>query len=91
MIHIAIILSVISFGVFYYFIKKEIMCKCDEEQCDCYTKKNNMAMKYGILAGLVVFASCIFIIYYNNIMELFKRDNKVGLSTGDYLLKLGKL
>jgi hypothetical protein len=88
MIHIAIILSVISFAVFYYFIKKEIMCKCDEDQCDCYTKKNNMAMKYGLLAGLVVFASCLIIIYYNNIIEIFSKKQPQQLSTGEYLLKL---
>jgi hypothetical protein len=88
MIHIAIILSIISFAVFYYFIKKEIMCKCDDDQCDCYTKKNNMAIKYGILAGLVVLASCLIIIYYNNIVDFFSKKQTSSISTGEYLLKL---
>jgi hypothetical protein len=90
MIHIAIILAVLSFGAFYYFIKKEIMCKCDEDHCDCYTKKNNMAIKYGLLAGLVVFASCLIIIYYNNIREFFTMKQPVSVSTGEYLVNLGK-
>jgi hypothetical protein len=76
MIHIGIILGAITFVVFYYFIKKEIMCKCDDEQCDCYTKKNNMAIKYGLLGALTVFASCLIIIYNEQIMCLFNRSPK---------------
>jgi hypothetical protein len=71
MLHIGIILATITFLIFYYFIKKEIMCKCDDDTCDCYTKKNNMAIKYGLLTGLMVFASVLIIVYYNDIKNLF--------------------
>jgi hypothetical protein len=86
MIHIGIILGTISFLVVYYFIKKEIMCKCDDDQCDCYTKKNNMAIKYGLLTGLSVFASVLIVVYYEVITKTLIPEQKYT-SVRDFLTR----
>ena len=68
--YLGIILSIISFMIFYYFIKKEIICKCDDETCDCYTKKHNMAVKYGILTGAFTFMTYLLVIYQNDLLQM---------------------
>jgi hypothetical protein len=69
--YLGIILSIISFMIFYYFIKKEIICQCDDETCDCYTKKHNIAVKYGILTATFTFMTYLLVVYQNDLLIIF--------------------
>ena len=68
---IGIILSIISFVIFYFVIKKEIICKCDDTICDCYSKKQKMAIKYGFLTASFTFMTWIICYYQNDIFKIF--------------------
>jgi hypothetical protein len=77
--YLGIFLSILAFIIFYYFIKQEIICKCNDEMCDCFTKKNNIAVKYGILAGAFVFMSYLFITYQDDILLFIKPQVKQNI------------
>jgi hypothetical protein len=68
--YIGIILAIISFFIFYFVIKKEIICKCDDNTCDCYTKKQKMAIKYGFLTSTFTFMTWIICYYRNDILKI---------------------
>jgi hypothetical protein len=69
--YLGIILSIIGFLIFYYFIKQEIICQCDDNNCDCFTKKHKIAVKYGILAAAFTFMSYLIFAYQNEILLMF--------------------
>jgi hypothetical protein len=69
--YLGIFLSIVAFIIFYYFIKKEIICQCDDDTCDCFSKKNKMAVKYGILGTLFTFMTYLLIVYQNDILLTF--------------------
>lgn len=78
--YLGISLSIIAFIIFYYFIKKEIICQCDDMSCDCFTKKHNISVKYGILAATFTFMSYLIFLYQNDLyLIFFKSSNQIPI------------
>ena len=76
--YLGILLASISFIIFYFIIKKEIICNCDDTTCDCYSKKQKMAIKYGILTFAFTLMTWLICYYRNDLYNIIFKP-KVNL------------
>jgi hypothetical protein len=82
MYYLGIGLSIISFILFYYLIKQEIICKCDEISCNCYTKKHKIAIKYGLVTSAFTFLTYYLTINQNQLVDIiFKPKTNLTILT----------
>lgn len=80
--YLGILLACISFLIFYNIIKREIICNCDDLTCDCYSKKQKMAIKYGILTFSFTLMTWIICCYKNDLYKIIfqPKTNLITLS-----------